>query len=156
MRWTKLWFGKHKDKTLPQVLFSDPDWFFHAVETNIFGNKGRLAAEAKEIDKKVRNIRIPDKEGKDLVVEYGLHPSTHKFGDLELVPRNRPKYDGAAITERMDVIDLSYPGKFALYDKGGYKILLSFIKKYLFGGSSYRMTRRRCEAFFDDDGNFKL
>ncbi len=39
MPWTELPFGKHKGKTLPQVVFSDPDWFYWAVEKNIFKSK---------------------------------------------------------------------------------------------------------------------
>jgi len=30
MAWSTLPFGKHKGKTLPQIVFADPDWFFWA------------------------------------------------------------------------------------------------------------------------------
>ena len=59
MAWTKLWFSKHKGKTLPQVMFSDPDWFFWAFENGVFGEKGRLEAEAKDVYRKAQSIKIP-------------------------------------------------------------------------------------------------
>jgi hypothetical protein len=36
MAWSTLNFGKHAGKTLPQIVFADPDWFFWAIETNVF------------------------------------------------------------------------------------------------------------------------
>ena len=45
----KVDFGKHKGKTLPQILCSDPDWFFWAMENNVFRNKGALQSEAKDL-----------------------------------------------------------------------------------------------------------
>ena len=60
MAWTKLWFGKkHKGKTLPQIMFKDPDWFFWAIEKGVFKNKGKLGEEAWEIYQKARKIKIP-------------------------------------------------------------------------------------------------
>jgi len=44
MAWSILPFGKHKGKTLPQIVFTDPDWFFWAMEENVF--KGPLKREA--------------------------------------------------------------------------------------------------------------
>jgi hypothetical protein len=34
MAWTALTFGKHADKTLPQVVIADPDWFYNAIKKN--------------------------------------------------------------------------------------------------------------------------
>jgi hypothetical protein len=57
MAWSTLAFGKHKGKTLPQIVFTDPDWFFWAIEENVF--KGPLRREAERIDARARAIRIP-------------------------------------------------------------------------------------------------
>ena len=57
MVWSELKFGRHKGKTLPQILFSDPDWFFWAIDDNVFQNKGSLYSEAKDLDYKARNIK---------------------------------------------------------------------------------------------------
>ena len=53
-------------------------------------------------------------------------------------------------------MDLSVPRMFAAYDKSGAERIVSFIKYHLFGRSNYRMTKRRCHEFFDDDKNFVL
>ena len=46
MAWTELNFGKHAGKSLPQILFADPDWFFWAVDNNVFANRPALSQEA--------------------------------------------------------------------------------------------------------------
>ena len=38
MNWTPLNFGKYEGKTLPQVMFKDPDWFFNGYEKGYFKN----------------------------------------------------------------------------------------------------------------------
>ena len=154
-RWTIIsWECRHKGKTLPQVLFCDPDWFFFMMEKKRFEDKGPIANEAKELDLKSRHIRIPDKEGKDLVAEYHMYESTGKFFGMDIVPKN----DEEEIETycRKEVIDLSIPHQMKSYDKWGNSLLISQVKHYLFGSSSYVMTEKRCEAFFEDDNNFVL
>ena len=154
MAWTKLWFGKHKGKTLPRVLFSDPDYFFWAIDKGIFHEKGLLTREARELDRKARRIRIPQAEGEDLVAEYFLDPVYEKIAGVEVVPRSRRHHSGGSPTYRLDCFDLSVPRGHADYDKGGYAVLLKDIKTYLFGDPGYRMTKPRCEEFFSNDENF--
>jgi hypothetical protein len=154
MYWSKLCFGKHKEKTLPQIAFKDPDWFFWAMEDTIF--KGKILNEAQEIYRKSRSIRIPKNGSKKLVAEYAIHSPTERFAYMEIVPASRPNHVGSSDTFRSDVIDLSIPRHIAPYDKLGCRSLISSLKYYLFDNSSYRMTKARCEAFFEDDGNFDL
>jgi hypothetical protein len=154
MYWSKLWFGRHKGKTLPQVVFKDPDWFFWAMEDKIF--RGKILNEAREIYRKSQSIRIPKNGSKKLVAEYYIHSPTEKFACMEIVPASRPDHVGSSVTFREDVIDLSIPRQISSYDKLGCNYLISNLKYYLFGSSSYRMTKARCEAFFEDDGNFDL
>jgi hypothetical protein len=40
MRWTTLNFGTHEGKSLPQIVISDPDWFFWAVARGVFTGRG--------------------------------------------------------------------------------------------------------------------
>ena len=70
MIWSVLKFGKYKGKSLPQVVFTDPDWFFWAYKRSVFRNKGRLEPESDEINKKACSIRIPRPDHKKYVVEY--------------------------------------------------------------------------------------
>lgn len=156
MSWSTLWFGKHKGKSLPQVVFADPDWFFWAIEENVFKDKGQIFKEATEINRKSKRIRIPQKGSEKLVAEYAIHPPTKKFAHMEILPASRPKHAGSTPTSRSEFIDISIPRKIAPYDKLGCKLLISNLKYYLVGSKSYKMTKDRCEAFFSDDNNFDL
>jgi hypothetical protein len=154
MPWSILPFGRHKGKTLPQVLFTDPDWFFWAVETKLLASP-RLVGEAAVVDRRARNIRIPSSTGEDLVVEYIIHPQSRKFVGMQFVSRDHPWHDGSSPTRRADVIDMSVPRGFAEYDKLGGKLFIRELKRLLFGSKKYVMTRERAEAFFDDPGSFR-
>jgi hypothetical protein len=155
MAWSEVTFGKHRGKTLPQVVFSDPDWFFWAIEENVFKDKGTLAREAAKIDEMSRVIRIPRHEKGRFAAEYVVHPPTGKFARMDIVPTDRPPHEGSSPTFRKSVIDLSVPRSIASYDKFGCKILISCVKSALFG-KGVRMTRQQCEAFFDSADNFDL
>jgi hypothetical protein len=152
MGWSRIAFGKHKGKTLPQLVFTDPDYFFWARGKGLF--KGKTGYEAEQIYRKVCAIRIPKSETKNLVAEYACHPETGKFVGLEIVPRSQPLHYGTTPTLRDSVIDLTFPRQLAHYDKLGCRLLLSSLKFYLFGDSGYRMTKKRCEQFFENDANF--
>jgi hypothetical protein len=153
MPWSTVNFGKHSGKTLPQIVFGDPDWFFWAIEENVF--KGPLSREARLINERARAILIPNGNAGDFLAEYFVHPPTGKFAHMEIVPASRPQHEGPSPTFRKDVIDLSVPRQIAPYDKLGCKTLISSVKDVLFGSKSARMTPERCAAFFDDPTNFR-
>ena len=154
MAWSTLKFGKHAGKTLPQIVFADPDWFFWAIETNVF--KEPLKSEAETINIRARSIRIPNNAAGNLQVEYTVHPPTGKFANMEIVPVSRPTHQGSSPAFRMDVIDFSVPRRIASYDKLGCRTLVSSAKYVLFGSTSTRMTKERCDSFFDDSANFAV
>src|SRR5215469_1570395 len=54
-RWIPLPFGKYTGLTLPQVLFTDPDYFFWVKGVL----KGALEIEAEQVARKACRIRIP-------------------------------------------------------------------------------------------------
>ena len=154
MIWSVINFGTHKGKTLPQVLFSDPDWFFWAIEEGVFQNRGTLRGQAADLNTKARHIKVPARHGTNMLVEYVIHPPTGKFAHIELVPASQPHHDGSSPTFRKSEIDLSIPRQIAQYDKLGCKNMLKSAKFYLFGSERTRMTKERCEEFFDDVSNF--
>jgi hypothetical protein len=149
MNWTKLDFGKHKGKSLPQVLLQDPDWFFWAVENRVFS--GQLALEAKDLQQKATHIRIPDLPDDQIAGNYV--DSTGKLAGVFIDPLSGSA-ENCALRSRN--IDLSVPRRFAEYDKTGGKIIVRAVKSYCLGGTQRRMTARRCEEFFSDDSNFNL
>ena len=48
------------------------------------------------------------------------------------------------------------PREIANFDKSGYQDFLCAMKAIIFGDPGYKMTKRRCEDFFDHDENFEL
>ncbi|MDD3107235.1 MAG: hypothetical protein PHP65_05510 [Bacilli bacterium] len=154
MSWSIVKFGKYSSKTLPQIICTDPDWFFWAVENDIFNNKGKLYEEANKINYLSRNIKIPDNEECKYEVEYFIHTSTGKFSHFEIIPHNKPQHRGSSPSFRLKVIDMSTPRKIVPYDKLGCKILLASLKESIFGNSKIRFNKKICEDFFSDSTNF--
>ncbi len=150
MAWSIVNFGKYrgKGKSLPQIVFSDPDWFFWAVEEGVFSNKGALASEARLINLRARHIKISLTHGSNMRAEYIVHRPTMKFSHMELVPADRPHHEGSSPTFRKDIIDLSFPRQIAAYDKLGCAHMLSSAKIYLFGNKGARMTKKGLRGFF--------
>ena len=149
MPWTPLGFGKHSELTLPQILFKDPDWFFWAMENRVFSTRVTLP-EANDINRKARNITIPD-QYPDHIAQYAMHRPTEKFQELDLIKSGDHRTVHATYKR---TIDLSTPREFAGYDKSGCRHLIHNVKFYLFGSRSAKMTRQRCEEFFDNPANF--
>lgn len=154
MNWTPLNFGKHEGKTLPQVLWNDPDWFFWAVEDNVFEKRPSLDREANDLHSKALRIRVPDGIVDDPEVEYLVHVPSEKFGTFYIVNADKPIHEGSSPAYRKEVIDLSVPRSIANYDKTGYKLFLQSLRFYIFGKTSARVTKQRAEDFYSDPANF--
>src|SRR5438132_220671 len=150
MAWTRIGFGKHATRTLPQVLFTDPDWFFWAYEKGIFDNRGHLLREATVLHAKATSIRIPQTGKEPLQVEYKFYFQNFTSVSFDVVPASQPRHEGSTRTERSDHIDMTVPRRQRNYDKLGYTIFLKSLRHALFKDSSQRMTQRRCEEFFDN------
>jgi hypothetical protein len=146
--WSTIKFGKHAGKTLPQVLLSDADWFYWALEDNVF--KGPLVNEAKKLADKARWIRIPKPDPENWRIEY-IFMADGKFAGFEIVNPNRPPHQGSM---RSDHLDLSVVRQTKRYDKLGHKLLLKTFRYYFFGKENASLTRKRCEEFFNNERNF--
>lgn len=158
MRWTPLDFGRHKGKTLPQIVFQDPDWLFWAVKDGVFNKRKYLKQEVNEINEKARRIRIPQNNGSELVALYTLDRNGH-FCCLRTIAKSQvPFWRGPPIllNNKHPFIDLSVPKRLKGYDKRGYRLFIKDMKAILFGHRDCRMTQRRCEEFFNDDSNFLI
>jgi hypothetical protein len=152
MRWLKLDFGKHKGKTIPQIMFTDPEWFFWAYGVRAF--KRDLLRQAQDIYGKASSIRVPQEGDEKRFVEYIVDASTGKFGTIRIITGNIETYKPLTRNLVLEVIDMRVPRQISPHDKAGYKNLLSAMKAILFGDSGYKMKWRRCEKFFEDNGNF--
>jgi hypothetical protein len=152
--WTRLPFGKHKGKILPQVLLTDPDWFYWATVVNLIF-WGRLGQEAADLAAKAARIKIPKRNPKKWNVEY-VFDRDNRFERWDIVEANSWMHCGSDYRERSDHLDLLIVAARKTYAKGGNKKLLRGFRRCYFGSAAARMTERRCEAFFDNDKNFAL
>jgi hypothetical protein len=146
--WSTLHFGKHQGKTLPQIVLSDPDWFFWAIGHSIF--REQIVEEAQDIARKATHIKIPRPDPENWRFKYQF-TSDGKFIALGIIPAKT-----ANIESRYAMIDawldLSLIHRLQKYDKFGYRILLAKFRDYFFGGSN--LTREICENFFYNEANF--
>lgn len=149
--WTVVGFGKHDGKTLPQIVLSDPDWFFWAFYEGVFNNKSAaLKRDAEDVALRAKAIRPRDPARPS--VEYYFLPG-RGFARLEFVEEDRPRHEGGSWTVRLERIDLSTPRGYKDYDKTGCRILLAAVKDHL---GMTRVTRKIADEFFADDSNFFL
>lgn len=155
MNWSRLTFGKHKGKTLPQVMFKDPDWFFYAYKMGYFKDKGQIEIEAKNILHKSINVRIPDKKNKPQAVIVIIHKPTGTYGRMVSIDKEKADKMVYPPDFVFDRINMAFPFTLKQYDKFSYRLLIIDIKNIVFGGK-IKMTKKRCEDFFSDDDNFML
>ena len=90
-------FGKtHKGKSLPEVVLHDPDWFFWAMEEDVFDRTQVFAAEAHDLDFKARNIKIPKPNPQDWCIRYVIHASGkfERFDIVEATERDLEDFGG--------------------------------------------------------------
>ncbi len=87
-----------------------------------------------------------------MVAEFYIHPSTGKFGRVEIVPENQEFDKGPNLFESLEYIDMSIPRMMSKYDKKGYNMFLKSIKSLFFPNA--RVTKKRAEEFFSNPFNF--
>ena len=154
MSWTTIPFGKHRGKTLPQLIFNDADYYFFLYEKFYF--HGDLEKEADYLYPRARSIKVPSKNGKKMLVQYSFKYNAKskrvEFATMELIP------DGSNI-EGLNVsswIDFYVPRSRSHFDKTGYENFVMGLKSILFNNPVLRMYHNACEEFFDDEDNFDL
>lgn len=153
MAWSEIPFGKHAGKSLPQVALSDPDYIYWALEENAFKSPC-LAAELSEVARKGRRIAIPVNRPPTKRVRYYIDPNVRKLAVVDVIDVTEGPHVGSSGTRELEFFDLSLPRRLAAYDKTGGRLLVDAIKRHVFGKGFTRLTRARCEAFFDDPVNF--
>ncbi len=149
---TVLAFGKHKGRTLPEVLLHDPGWFFWAAENGVFLTRPRLAIEAATLEFKARNIKIPKPDPENWCVEY-FPDLQGNFVDFRIVEKEGA-WSSSGVLFRDDCFDLSIPQQLKRCGKLGRRMMLKRFKSLFFGAENARLTKKRCEEFFDDPKNF--
>jgi uncharacterized protein (DUF3820 family) len=144
--WRPMPFGKYEGRTLPQVLFKDPDYFFWLLQKGDL--KGALGMQAKQLAKKAYRIRIPREPAEAFAVDYCFN-SEDQFSGFSIVPKDA--YQSPHVVYRLNHIDFSIIRNHKEYAKGEYKRFLRDFRRVFFGNESASMTKDRCEEFFDGD-----
>jgi hypothetical protein len=145
MSWTTLNFGKHRGKTLPQVVLSDPNWFFWAVDVMY----GPLAIEAETLNRRARNIKIPKQNPKRWAVEY-RRDRDDRFLGCGIVEVNSHKH--SALFDRLPHLDLAYVRRGNVHDTRDCRRVIRDFRRLYFDGLN--LTKQRCEEFFENQDNF--
>ncbi len=146
--WSELTFGRYRGLTLPVVVLLDPDWFFWALERG--GFRGRFGREAEEVAVRARAIKVPQDRPPKHVFDHE-YDSDGRFLGFVIVSENSFKGRYAI---RLPYLDLSQVRALRTYDKRGCRRLHRALCRYFFPGQ--KLTKRRCEEFFNDDDNFAL
>lgn len=149
--WSEIDFGKWagKVKTLPQILVTDPDWFFWALEKQAF--KGIAAKQADTLARRARAIKLPVSYAKTHCVQHWLTPDG-KYARFDLIDKTQGAHRGSSTEIRRVTLNLEFPRSMKDYDKLGCKLMMSSFKTYWFDGKPF--TKQRVEAFFSDPNNF--
>ena len=144
MHWSVVPFGKYQGKSFPEIIVCDPDWFFWALPKLY----GKLAEEAQELSRRARAIKIPRRGRRRLEVAYEFDRD-RKFCGFEFVDADSPPSRWAT---RLRYLDLQWSIR-KKYDKRAGRMMLRDFRRHYFGKQK-RLTKERCEEFFNNDANF--
>src|SRR5258708_4944737 len=144
MKWTMLKFGRHEGRTLPQVVLSDPNWFFWAADILY----GQLATEAEILERQARNIKIPRPNPKKWAVEY-RRDRDDRFLGFDIVKADSHVH---LLFDRSPHLDLAYVRRGNVHDTRDCRRVIRDFRRLYFDGLN--LTKQRCEEFFDNERNF--
>ena len=145
MSWIVVPFGKYRGKTLPEIIVRDLNWFFWALPKLY----GRLGAEARDLARKVSAIKIPKWHRQKLEIEYHFDVD-NRFCGFAFV---KAESWHSRWTIRLPHLDLAWPLRGKKYNKRAGRIMIRDFRIHYFGEHK-RLTKKRCEEFFSNDGNF--
>ena len=132
MEWSNLSFGIYEGKTLPEVIFTDPVWFFYALESNVFVSARSTESLSREKDIMnimIRSIKIP-KAGDDSarIVEY-VAGDKENFFDFYVTAGTRQEPDKKKLLD--DVFKKVKTPQKQITPDPGYAIFLTHFADYI-------------------------
>jgi hypothetical protein len=158
----RMFFGKYQGKkTLEQIFFTDPGYIYWMVDKEIredmrkFGQQGirRFA----DLLRRAAHLRIPGicdwcKSGRPV---SRMFLTGHISGGLGVVGFDCDECYPQGSSPTMAMKPSFYtPDAYRSYDKTGGRLLVEAIKFRYFGDTSYRITDKRADEFFDNPANF--
>lgn len=154
MEWTLLDFGKYETKSLPEIIFSDPDYFIWCFEHDIFRRTPQLESESEFLYERIRSIKIPDNANRELVAQFSLDKDTGELKRLKIIPVY--KYKTKLDIYRSSIIDLTFPRTYNYSDPHITKWFLKPLFSIIFQDFHHQPSKTECEDFFNNDDNFGL
>lgn len=156
MEWLIVNFGiyEDEDKTLPEIILENPDYFLFCFEKDIFKYYDDLKFQAEELYSKIRAIKIPENHSPDLVCEYLNNSKTGIINTIQLNYKDARRDDNCVYRE--SYIDLAFPREFNPDAKRVTNKLLPQLFFILFGDRDVLLSKTMCENFFSDDYNFNV
>lgn len=153
MNWDTINFGSHCSRTLPEIMFKNPDWLYWAADNpNIRQRLNRR--ELHRIRARSDRIRIPCRADQPMAVRYKFDLDG-TLVSVELVPREGCGLDSGKILTST-AIDMSLIHWVKLRGRVNTRKFMAWTRWILLGTKSRDVDRGTCEAFFDDDSNFVL
>jgi len=151
--WKKVNFGKYSGKTLHEIFFRDPDWFYWAHLERI--SRGNLADEADEVARKSRRVRlpIPKKNMKNWRAFFFFDPEG-RFSHFKIVPAEQAVLTGLSRTVVSRFLDMSLIWNINTYYKLDYALFLKQFKVRGLGDGSIKVTAKRCKRFLETEKKF--
>ena len=156
--WLDLRFTKYKGRSLPEIIFLDPNWFFWSCEQKIFkaNINEMLVSQADSLFKKATHIKPPFIGKGRPVVQYFVNQRNGKFAQIKVVSDTiMPSELGVTPIFTKTAIDWSIPRNLNFNDKEGTESIVRRTK-ILYFGVDFHMSRARAEEFFDDDRRFDM
>jgi hypothetical protein len=150
MEWTGVPQKKHKGKTLPQIAFHDPYYLMWLItEATLYGP---LVLEADKMRRRVSRIILKGRKRRSYEFAWDFDPWEFRgvYVALPVPPKTRQPRDG----ERTQFLDLGMLKSHGRFAKADYKLFRAQIIEILFGDPSRKMTKKRCEGFFNNPRNF--
>ena len=154
MDWTTINYRNHKSRSLPELIFEDADLFFHMYENKFFHYD--LAKEAEVLYRRARSIKVPPKNGQNMLVKYFSYYDSKSKKDKFLMMKHIPDGSEPGRYKISSWIDFYVPRSYSDFDKTGYENFVRMLKGILFGNRSYRMNTLDCEIFFNRQRYFDL
>lgn len=152
MSWAEVDFGKYKDanKTLPEIVLIDTDYFVWGYEFGIFRSDQLLNTQSEDIYRKIQSIRIPFNDNNELICEFISHEN--KIQKLQVNFKDSPRDVNCVYRESH--IDLTFPNKYNPESFNKMNQVLPQLYNILFGGETKIPNRTICDDFFIYEENF--
>jgi hypothetical protein len=150
--WRRLNFTERKEKTLPQLILSRPDYFYWGLGKGVFDDVF-LKEQADVLEFRARHIKIPRQQRSEKLVDY-CFDENDRFLKLEIVNARTPWNPCA--TFRLPHIDFSVLRRCNSHDMESGTCFIRSFKAAFFGNPSRRLDQANCEIFFNDQANFSF